>query len=134
MRRLIFIFMIALLPLRGWMGEAMATTMAANEIFISKVAINNIAIEAMNTPATGEFNSKNEMPECDMHKLQSHEVSSGEFSANPSCSHCQACHATGLVNTVKINSVTSVHLAQPLAFSSQFDSANIAFGQKPPIL
>jgi hypothetical protein len=29
MHRFIFIFMIALLPLRGWMGEAMATEMAA---------------------------------------------------------------------------------------------------------
>ena len=121
--------MIALLPLRGWMGEAMATTMAANEI-----GINMIAIEEINTPATGEFTSKNEVPECDMHKLQSHEVSSGVSSANASCTHCQACHAAGLVDTVKINSVTSLYLAQPLAFSSQFASANIALGQKPPIL
>jgi hypothetical protein len=129
MRRFIFILMIALLPLRGWMGEAMATSMAVNEI-----TTNTIAIEATNTMAISEFTSKNEMIECDMHKLQSHEVSNGESTANPSCTHCQACHATGLVNTVEINSITSVHLAQPLAFSSHFASANVALSQKPPIL
>jgi excinuclease UvrABC ATPase subunit len=129
MRRILFIIMIALLPMRGWMGEAMATSMAINEI-----TTNTIAIEAINTPATSEFFSKNEMIECDMHKLQSHEVSNDESTANPSCTHCQACHATGLINTVKINSISSVHLAQPMAFSSQFASANLALVQKPPIL
>jgi excinuclease UvrABC ATPase subunit len=129
MRRIIFILMIALLPLRGWMGEAMATSMAANEI-----TTNTIALKSINTTATSEFSSKNEMVECDMHKRQSHEVSDDESTANPSCTHCQACHATGLVNTVEINSITSTHLAQPLAFSSHFASANVALGQKPPIL
>ena len=138
MSRFIFILMIALLPLRGWMGEAMATTMAANQISVNKIsmiqiATNNIAKKPTNTPATDEFTQKNGLADCDMHKLQKLNVSGEESSANPSCTHCQACHATGLVNTVKINSITSAHSAQPLAFSSQYASASIALGQKPPI-
>lgn len=129
MRRFIFILMIALLPLRGWMGEAMATTMAANEI-----AINNIAAEATNTPATVELSSK--MSHSDCHTLDAKQPldPNDESSSNQVCSHCQACHATGLVNTVEIISGATVHFAQPLAFSRQFASANIALGQKPPIL
>ena len=129
MRRFIFIFMIALLPLRGWMGEAMATTMAANEI-----AINKIAIEAINTPATGELSSKLSPPDCHMFDAKQPLDSNDESTSNQVCSHCQACHATGLVNTVKIISCASFHFAQPAAFNSPFASANLALGQKPPIL
>lgn len=114
MRRFIFILMIALLPLRGWMGEAMATEMAT---------INFIAIQAMNTPANVDFSAEKGMSDCDMHK-----------SAKPSCTHCQACHATGLVSTVQITSFDKVHYAQPLAQASQFVSANLTLTKKPPIL
>ncbi len=124
MRRFIFILMIALLPLRGWMGEAMATDMAAMHL---------IAVQAINTPATDDLSSKNEMhsmTDCDMHKTQSAE----KTSAKSSCTHCQACHATGLVSTVQIASFDQVQYAPPLAQNSQFASANIAHSQKPPIL
>ena len=109
MRRFIFILMIALLPLRGWMGEAMATEMAA---------INFIATQAINTPANADSAAKNSMSDCDLHK-----------SAKPSCTHCQACHATGLVSTAQITSSDKVHYAQPLAQASQFASASIAHSQ-----
>ena len=45
MRRIVFILMIALLPIRGWLGEAMATNMAA---------MNLIAPQAINTLARGQ--------------------------------------------------------------------------------
>ena len=45
MRRIVFILMIALLPIRGWLGEAMATNMAA---------MNLIAPQAINTPSIGQ--------------------------------------------------------------------------------
>jgi hypothetical protein len=124
MRRLIFILMIALLPLRGWLGEAMATEMAAITI---------VATKANNTPTIAELPSKIDKSECEMHanKLQDDDGAS----ANQSCSHCQACHATGLINTVGINSFDSAYLAQqPTAFSNHFASANLALLQKPPIL
>ena len=124
MRRFIFILMIALLPLRGWMGEAMATEMAAMHL---------IATQATNTPATDDISSKNEMntmADCDMHKTQVAE----KTSTKSSCNHCQACHATGLVSTVQITSFNEVRYAQPRTPSRQFASANLALSQKPPIL
>ena len=126
MRRLIFILMIALLPLRGWMGEAMATTMAAD-----KIAINLIADKAVNTPATIDTSLKNDMSNCDMHKL----IPEDDSSSQSSCTACQACNAAGtMTSTVQTISIVKVHNAQPQAFASQFASANIALGQKPPIL
>ena len=124
MRRFIFILMIALLPLHGWMGEAMATEMAAMHL---------IATQAINTQATDDLSSKNEMntmANCDMHKTQAAE----QTSAESTCTDCQACHATGWLNTVQIISLDEVRYAQPLTPSRQYASANLALSQKPPIL
>jgi hypothetical protein len=113
--------MIALLPLRGWMGEAMATEMAAIDL---------IAVQAMNTPANIDLTTEKSMSDCDMHKSKI----TDSKTAKPACTHCQACHATGLVSTVQTTSSNQVRYAQPLAQASQFASANIAHSQKPPIL
>ncbi len=126
MRSFIFILMIALLPLRGWMGEAMATTMAAD-----KIIINLIATKAINTPAKIDTSLKNDMSNCDMHKLFPEDDSSSQSS----CTACQTCNAAGtMTSTVQTISIVKVHNVQPQAFASQFANANIAFGQKPPIL
>ncbi len=124
MRRFIFLLMIALLPLRGWMGEAMATEMAATNL---------IATKAINTPATADINTIKSISDCDMHKSNASDTTV-TMTEKPSCTHCQACHATGLINTVQIASFDQVQYAQPLAQASQFASASIANSQKPPIL
>lgn len=113
--------MIALLPLRGWMGVAMATEMAA---------MNLVAAQAMNTSTAIDLSTEKGMSDCDMHKVAKTESSS----AKSTCTHCQACHATGLVGTVQIVSFNKVQYAQPRAQARQFASANIAHSQKPPIL
>lgn len=134
MRRLIFILMIALLPLRGWMGEAMATEMAAMHLIANKTA---------NTPASAIFNAENSVhpsfaipassalpADCEVHADMAPDTSK----SNQSCTHCQACHAAGLVSTVQINSGQTTHNPSPHAHASLFTSANIALSQKPPIL
>jgi hypothetical protein len=121
MRRLVFILMIALLLLRGWVGEAMATEMNA---------MNIIATKAIITLATAGINTNTSMSDCDIHKTAETESTSKKST----CTHCQACHATGLVSTVQTTSFNQVQYAQPLAQTSQFASANIAHSQKPPIL
>ena len=124
MRRFIFILMILLLPLRGWMGEAMATEMAT---------MNIVAVQATNTLATVIYPLKMACQTATCTKLlSSNKAESSDTKST--CTHCQACHATGLVNTVQITSFDQVQYAQPLAQASQFVSANIAHSQKPPIL
>ena len=122
-RRFIFVLMIALLPLRGWMGEAMATEMAATYL---------IASQALNTPAKNTLLTKKNMSDCDMHdNITADNVEN--TTVNLSCTHGQACHASGLVGTVQTTSLDKVQYAQPLAKTSQFASADIAHSQKPPI-
>ena len=121
MRRFIFILMIALLPLRGWMGEAMATEMAA---------MNMIAKQTINTLAAADLSLENSVADCDMHKTKA----ADHTTAKPSCNYCQACHATGLVSTVQITSFDKVHYAQPLVQAHPYASASLALGQKPPVL
>jgi cytochrome c553 len=121
MRRFLFILMIALLPLRGWMGEAMATEMAA---------MNIVAAQSTNTPATADMTPEKSMSDCDMHKVNKADSSETQST----CTHCQACHATGLVSALQITNFDQVRYAQPLAQNSQFASASIAHSQKPPIL
>ena len=142
MRRFIFILMIALLPLRGWMGEAMATEMATMHL---------IATQAINTPATAKFGTKNGMngmsghseasvdatlpstampADCEMHAKSA----SDSTPSKQLCSHCQACHAVGLAATVQIISPSSLHTPAPAEHVSLFASAPLALSQKPPIL
>jgi hypothetical protein len=119
MRLFVFILMIALLPLRGWVGEAMATDMAA---------MNIIAAQAANTLA----NAENEVmsADCEMHARGQSETSK----SGTSCTHCQVCHAAGMVSTVQINSEVQ---ADDLLVSTHVQllaSAHVALSQKPPIL
>lgn len=113
--------MIVLLPLRGWMSEAMATEMSA---------MNIVAVKAINTPAIIDLPTEKGMSDCDMHKAKTAEPST----AKPACNYCQACHATGIASTVEINSFDKIHYAQPLVQAHSYTSASLALGQKPPIL
>ena len=141
MRRVFFILMIALLPLRGWMGEAMATEMATMHF---------VAAQAINTPAIAKFGTQNginslpnhleasadvAMPaDCEMHAKSKTTSGSDTPSSKRLCSHCQACHAVGLANTIQIISPHSLHNPAPAAHVSLFASVALALSQKPPIL
>ena len=155
MHRFIFILMLALLPLRGWAGEAMATQMAI------KLAQNNathlVANKTINTPTTAinslkiavfetlEPHSASQTPDCGMHTAAS--VSASEDKANAAteatdvtsdsshtCNHCQACHAVGLTNVTVSRTSYSVVNALPEVQLKRFASADLALSQKPPTL
>ncbi len=120
MHRFLFILMIVLLPLRGWMGEAMATEMAAMNIVASK---------AEKMPTNVVMPIAKSMTDCDMLKVKTVE----SRPAKPVCNYCQACHATCIASTVETNSFDKIHYAHPLVQAHSYTSANIALGQKPPI-
>jgi hypothetical protein len=120
MHRFVLILMIALLPLRGWMGEAMATDMAA---------MNLKATQETNALVVTNLSIDKNMSDCDMHKATTVE----HTKVKPTCTHCQACHATGLVSTLQMPHFEHVPYAPPLAQASRFISASIAQNQKPPI-
>ena len=148
--------MIALLPLRGWAGEAMATQMAINSAHNAphNIAILSIANYSTNTPATAinslktltfstfATHSASETPDCDMHAsmayaktaIDAEEAKDLKADASHSCNHCQACHAVGLTAMQLHQASLSAVTALPQVQIKRLASADLALRQKPPIL
>ena len=141
MRQLFLILMIALLPLRGWVSDAMATGMATGQVEHSQklqIAIKSISIHAHET--SGEVHLEHEMAAPDIAQTPADCAGHGQDSeAHAGASHCDTCAACQACHTVAISSFSSLQFtafhafAAPRAASPQFASADAALRQKPPI-
>ena len=150
MRFLLFALMIALLPLRGWLGDAMATEMALAPMAHRSVAIKSIAPCAHDERAGAQFDHHLHAPEALNDSPAGH--AAGEMPATPdcagqasngsspmtdtpcdSCTVCQACHTVALGTAAAALRPAFSTLAQPHSAAAQFASADAARGQKPPI-
>jgi hypothetical protein len=127
MHRWLLILMIALLPLRGWVGEAMAGQMLAQQL----VAIEKVATRAHRARAAGQFSSESAMPDC-------HGAAGAAAAAEPadgtcaSCTQCQACSAVVLPVAARAAPEAAAHTL-PGASRVSFASAPRAPVFKPPI-
>lgn len=137
MRHLIFALMIALLPLRGWVGDAMATDMASTHA--RQVAIKTIAESPQGIRAASHFEHNASMqdaaqaaPDCAGHPDQE-DTSSAANSHCESCSACQACHTVALSPAAARLPLVFHASPPPPAAPYLFASADAALGQKPPI-
>ncbi len=134
MRRLFFILMIALLPLRGWAGEAMATQMAIHAA--QNNAKNLIVNNSINTLSTAISSFKT--PDCEIHASAPAEKANAATDvtedSSHTCTHCQACHAVGITNLALNRASYSAVNALPEVQIKRFASADLALRQKPPIL
>ncbi len=154
MRALLLVLMIVLLPLRGWMGDAMAMNTATG----AQIATQTIADNDPATLGTAHFDAQytglalaGALAECLDHVAKADAATgpalSGAplFSAHPDCvdcgdaSHDNACNACQVCHTVAMStgasSLSAFHLpalAPATAFPS-FTSALPAPGLKPPI-
>jgi hypothetical protein len=141
MRVLILALMIALLPLRGWMGDVMATEMqtAAGP----SNAIKNIASSAYSTRARGQFviNSKTIHEPCHGQNdapvdwaastVAPHDHAAQHHGSN--CNACQICSAVATSAAVRFDVDCALsHLLRPTG-GTQFVSAPAVPGLKPPI-
>jgi len=147
MRRPLFIAMIFLLLLRGLVGDAMATGMAAGHLQQLAPATEFVAAHAHESRVDGHFDHDMAMepaasmthsatpPDCAGH-------ASGQTSdptTQDATGHCDSCVACQACNTVALSPVTTrtASLAIPPALAhspaAQFASAVAALGQKPPI-
>ena len=148
MRFLILAIMIVLLPLRGWMGDAMATDMAINMAAGVADTTKTIAVSAYKTSPGGQFEQKLSLQAAPASSVQAHPDCGGHVSseAAPSaeahdahdehckpCQSCQACHTVALPSSLQ---AVKRGFAAPLMLptgAAQFTSAYTALGQKPPI-
>ncbi len=131
MRRLVLILMLVLLPLRGWVGEAMAMQMLAQHVF----ATQNVAALADEISVEATFDAE---MQADCHG-DSHvpavatAPADSSSSACGTCPLCQMCHSVAA--PAPFTSVPTPWLphVQPTTGSARYASAPAAFALKPPI-
>ncbi|MDP2032872.1 MAG: hypothetical protein Q8K29_05610 [Polaromonas sp.] len=138
MRHLVLALMIALLPIRGWVGDVMATEMAAPKAAQMQNATELVASHAHGTGAGGHFDHVSieshvepPAPDCAGH---------GAGASLPladahceSCTVCQACHTVALSPLIPALHAAVAAPALPRSPAAHFASATAALGQKPPI-
>lgn len=123
MRILVLVLAIVLLPLRGWMGGAMAMETAPLPAAVSQAAL--AAADAM--------------PPC-------HEAADAASAAHPAghdapadashhaqCSLCQLCHSAAMTGDTPTTPAAAPARAQPQAPARRFASALPQQADKPPI-
>ena len=145
MRHLLLILMIALLPMRGWVGDVMAMemAMAAQKLVTIELIANNV----YSTRATGQFKGENRSAaqgECAEHAanaaIHSPSVADRASSADDAtsghcntCGVCEICHSVAMANPMASNPPDFIPHTLPSIGSTRFASALTALSQKPPI-
>jgi hypothetical protein len=129
MRSLFLALLIALLPLRGWVGDVMAMELVAP------------ALVASATPAAAHASHHAATGACD-HGAEHHApAQAGEpAAATPAgtgdcgtCTACQICHSVALAPMLHQLPAPQLALAAPQSRLPQDVSAERAPGDKPPI-
>jgi hypothetical protein len=120
MRRLIFILMMALLPLQGWISVAMSTEMATMQLLSTK----------SHTTVT----SMRMSPECALRmSAASSQDAENDDASNRVCSDCQACHLIALAESEHIVNKATFSVSFERPTRHYFASADLQLCQKPPI-
>ena len=141
MRTLLLALMIALLPIRGWLGDAMAVEMVRHSLPAA-----SLVAEASPAKAAADAHCHEAMEAADSgmdtmaHHAGAHD--DGNNSDNnrgtdhqgcSTCTVCQVCHTVALGGMPLIDTVHSAPQAPPAAHAARFASAEPAPGLKPPI-
>lgn len=138
MRHLLLVFLVALLPLRGWVSDAMATGMLASQVQQHQIATKKVAThgheaetKAHHDIETGVADAAQSAADCPGH------ASGAEAHAThaqcDACSFCQVCHTVALFPAAAGVAAVFDLRTRPCATVSRFASAEAALGQKPPI-
>ena len=153
MRFLVAALMIALLPLRGWTGEVMATEMASSQISHHHEqldgAIELVSGHAHKQGVSATFEGQKAAFEAQkptfeatdtqsaaMHDCEGHAKADEAAPADghcDSCAACQACHTVALSTPAVSLNLTFSSRTLPRPAAAHFASAIAALGQKPPI-
>lgn len=140
MRHLFIALLIALLPLRGWVSDAMATERVISQVQAQQQgAIEIIALNALEKSVKANFDAEatanqpgTAAADCADHSSGS--AAHADAAHCESCSACQACHTVALSPVPHFTASAELNLsALPHAAIAQFTSAPAARDQKPPI-
>ncbi len=131
MRRWFILIMIALLPIRGWVGDVMAADMVTQRM----AAAAQVPVQAQQpAPAAADSHA-----DCHGNAAADSPASQPAGDSNTAaadcgnCTSCQVCHAVAMAVTPGVDPVAPAHSAAPPLRGTHFASAEPARGFKPPI-
>jgi hypothetical protein len=138
MRTLLLALMIALLPIRGWLGDAMALEMARHSMPAASASVAAAATQAHCHEAMDAMDAMDRMDtdsgmQMAMDMPDSHGNGGADHQGCGTCTACQVCHTVALGGMPLIDTVHGAPQAAPAAHASRFASAEPAQGLKPPI-
>ncbi|MDB5885546.1 MAG: hypothetical protein JWR74_1717 [Polaromonas sp.] len=141
MRHLFIVLLIALLPLRGWVSDAMAADMLVSQVQAQQRAVGEAMAEHAHETGMKAHHGleiaaqqlAGASANCADHPPGSGPDSHDGAAHCDSCSACQACHTVALspapVAVARVFNLGAV----PRTAVAAFSSAEPALGQKPPI-
>jgi hypothetical protein len=145
MRPLFFALMIALLLLRGWVGDAMANSMALAPLQHAQPSVMAMQMSAPMAPDAASISAAPQTthkaaPDAEhamAHDCAGHAPTDDNSPAVSthcqSCDACQACHGVSLIPPATSPGAAFNPRTQPPGPAARFASADAAPGQKPPI-
>lgn len=130
MRRWLLIFMIALLPLRGWASDAMAMS-------LSVMATTSQAAAPCHGPHA-EAVSMNGMAlhssgPVDVHPGMAHGQQGDDSASHTTCNACDICNVPAMALTAPSARSSALAIAHAIPVCERFASAVPQRGSKPPI-
>jgi hypothetical protein len=142
MRRWLLVVMVLLLPLRGWVGDAMAGQMLQQHVAIVSAVVGQSAPPGQahahadaSAPAHGGGHAQ--AHDCD--HAQGHVPAAGDGGQHanghadcPTCASCQVCSSVALSSVAWLPAPVAYSHPQPQADQPSFASAEPALADKPP--
>ena len=141
MRHLVLALMILLLPLRGWMGDAMATSMATDMAITMAAGTHKTSqsnhFEGQTPAQAAPAADPQALPDCAGHSASQATPAQASHDAQGEhgqpCQSCQACHTVALSPSSPDLRGAFTAPPMPRSVAAEFTSAVAALGQKPPI-
>lgn len=138
-RHLLLALLIALMPLRGWAGDAMATRMVAAAV-VQQSPVAQAGGTHADTPGAPAHDHvladpagvQTVAPDCAGHGTAP-ASSSSDTSHCQSCVVCQACYSVALLLPVDAGDLSRIATVVPQSAAPSFNSAERALRLKPPI-
>jgi len=124
MRRWLVLLLVLMLPLRAWLGEAMA-----GEMLHLPAAVAAVHATEAGPHAHGPHADCAEHAHASAAPSDAHPAFDGDCRT---CASCQACSAVALAAPLPVRTATSFSHPRPLAVPLAFSSAEPHLAYKPP--
>lgn len=134
MRRLFLALMILLLPLRGWVGDAMAMEMATKNSAAAQNTTILIATTPYQSSDSGSFSSTLQHGASLSAHCDSDDHGTGNSpSHNTVCFACEVCHTVAITDHTLFPNLVTLPVSPPVSATSSDTSAASTRAAKPPI-